>query len=78
LLCCGQTRPGSIHDLTQVRQVGLLDCLCAAILAASGCSRARRSSSPRRSRTRIPTTGNLLGRMPRSGTEHFRPRGEGA
>jgi DDE superfamily endonuclease len=24
LLCCGQTRPGSIHDLTQVRQAGLL------------------------------------------------------
>ncbi len=22
LLCCGQTRPGSIHDLTQVRQAG--------------------------------------------------------
>jgi hypothetical protein len=20
LLCCGQTRPGAIHDLTQVRQ----------------------------------------------------------
>jgi DDE superfamily endonuclease len=23
LLFCGQTRPGSIHDLTQVRQAGL-------------------------------------------------------
>jgi hypothetical protein len=22
LLCCGQTRPGSIHDLAQVRQAG--------------------------------------------------------
>jgi DDE superfamily endonuclease len=27
LLFCGQTRPGSIHDLTQVRQVGLVDLL---------------------------------------------------
>ena len=27
LLCCGQTRPGSIHDLTQVRQAGLVESL---------------------------------------------------
>ena len=27
LLCCGQTRPGSIHDLTQVRQAGLVELL---------------------------------------------------
>jgi hypothetical protein len=27
LLCCGQTRPGSIHDLTQVRQAGLAELL---------------------------------------------------
>ncbi len=27
LLFCGQTRPGSIHDLTQVRQVGLVELL---------------------------------------------------
>ena len=25
LLFCGQTRPGSIHDLTQVRQAGLVE-----------------------------------------------------
>ncbi|SFO58079.1 DDE superfamily endonuclease [Geodermatophilus obscurus] len=25
LLCCGQTRSGSIHDLTQVRQAGLVE-----------------------------------------------------
>jgi hypothetical protein len=27
LLCCGQTRPGSLHDLTQVRQAGLVELL---------------------------------------------------
>ena len=27
LLCCGQTRPGAIHDLTQVRQAGLVELL---------------------------------------------------
>ena len=27
LMCCGQTRPGSIHDLTQVRQAGLVELL---------------------------------------------------
>jgi len=27
LLFCGQTRPGSIHDLTQVRQAGLVELL---------------------------------------------------
>ena len=27
LLCCGQSRPGSIHDLTQVRQAGLVELL---------------------------------------------------
>jgi len=27
LLCCGQTRPGSIHDLTQVRQADLVELL---------------------------------------------------
>jgi hypothetical protein len=27
LLCCGQTRPGAIHDLTQVRQAGLIELL---------------------------------------------------
>ncbi|HST98746.1 MAG TPA: transposase, partial [Geodermatophilus sp.] len=27
LLYCGQTRPGSIHDLTQVRQAGLVELL---------------------------------------------------
>ena len=27
LLFCGQTRPGAIHDLTQVRQAGLVDLL---------------------------------------------------
>jgi len=27
LLFCGQTRPGSIHDLTQVRQTGLVELL---------------------------------------------------
>jgi hypothetical protein len=27
LLFCGQTRPGSIHDLTQVRQDGLVELL---------------------------------------------------
>ncbi len=25
LLFCGQTRPGSIHDLTQARQAGLVE-----------------------------------------------------
>ena len=25
LLFCGQTRPGSIHDLTPVRQAGLIE-----------------------------------------------------
>jgi hypothetical protein len=27
LLCCGQTRPGAIHDLTQVRQASLVELL---------------------------------------------------
>ncbi|HZH20045.1 MAG TPA: transposase family protein, partial [Geodermatophilus sp.] len=27
LLCCGQTRPGAIHDLIQVRQAGLVELL---------------------------------------------------
>ena len=27
LLCCGQTRPGATHDLTQVRQAGLVELL---------------------------------------------------
>jgi hypothetical protein len=27
LLCCGQTRPGSIHDLTQVRQTSPVELL---------------------------------------------------
>jgi hypothetical protein len=27
LLCCGHTRPGSVHDLTQVRQAGLVELL---------------------------------------------------
>ena len=27
LLFCGQTRPGAVHDLTQVRQAGLVDLL---------------------------------------------------
>jgi hypothetical protein len=27
LLCCGETRPGAIHDLTQVRQAGLVELL---------------------------------------------------
>ncbi len=27
LLFCGQTRPGSIHDLTQVRRAGLVELL---------------------------------------------------
>jgi hypothetical protein len=27
LLCCGQTRPGAIHDLAQVRQAGLVELL---------------------------------------------------
>jgi hypothetical protein len=27
LLCCGQTRLGAIHDLTQVRQAGLVQLL---------------------------------------------------
>ncbi len=27
LLCCGQTRPGAVHDLTQVRQAGLVELL---------------------------------------------------
>ena len=27
LLFCGQTRPGAVHDLTQVRQAGLVELL---------------------------------------------------
>jgi hypothetical protein len=27
LLLCGQTRPGAMHDLTQIRQVGLVELL---------------------------------------------------
>ncbi len=27
LLCCGHTRPGAIHDLTQVCQAGLVELL---------------------------------------------------
>jgi hypothetical protein len=40
LLCCGHTRPGAIHDLTQVRQAGLVDLLaltpCVTLLADAG------------------------------------------
>jgi hypothetical protein len=36
LLFCGQTRPGSVHDLTQVRQAGLVELL--ALIQASPCS----------------------------------------
>jgi hypothetical protein len=40
LLFCGQTRPGSFHDLTQVRQAGLVDLLALApgvtLLAGAG------------------------------------------